>query len=330
MLFQGVGEMSIEERKEAVKLFSSVSPADVTTEMQELASASSSDAIPLLSANFARIATEAAITEMPPEELQSLMEVVQKDQQELIQPLMDVVPELSEEERKRLTESLVDNGFVSEEKRVVLEDTLKPGGHADQFASFIKWFKTAYQNAWLAWVLPPLEIGLALGLALLECKSQLFTYLAVDGVFAGAVALSAFAAKYMLRSTYKEFSDDPLGTLQRLRKAYEAERLREIVPFIKPAMHILTFCVLFIILGALWGIAGAYWIAETLWSSCPAFQRLTTAAVCSIIALIRIGVVIGVLALAWKGRQKIQQLQNRSSEPLLSQSEPSYGSVEDT
>jgi hypothetical protein len=211
-MMQGIKELPTEQRAEFLLLVTKLPNLGNAAELK--GAASSTEA----SGTFARVAQEAGAAEMPPEEKEKLAMVVQNEQGTVVPAMIEVVPELSEDQRKRLTNSLVEKGVVKEDHRVLLEETLKPGGHVDHFQSIWLWIHRAYTHTWATLVVPILEVVLIIVLAIRGCTTPLFAWLIVDAVVAFCIAAVVHAAKYCLDYPYKEFCENPLQMSTRIKE----------------------------------------------------------------------------------------------------------------
>jgi len=334
-VMQGVGDLPVEQRAEALRLMTQM-PAGVTAESLAASSSSSSgqEAASALSTNLARLAQEAAIKDMAPEELQQIAQVVEKNQGQLVQPLLDAVSELTPEERNGMTDALVSKGLVSEQNRSAVEDAIKPGGTADQFASVMKMVTWAYQHTWLVWALPVLEVALALSFLSSGCWVALLPWLAGDAALANGIAFSAYATKHVLKSAYQEFTDNPLNMANRVQAAMaEGTKFTDAVPGANVAMYLIAGMVGLIFTGAVLVLLGLYELNATLWgASCSSAIRLTAIITCFPIMVMRALLPVAAVFYGMQAARKVQELRGQASgaQPLLSEAEPNYGSVEET
>lgn len=326
-VIQGVGDLPVEQRAEAVRFIAqlpSTKPADL------LKSSASSEALPLFATNFSRVAEEVAIKEMAPEEFTTLAKAMEKEQGQLIQPLLDVVPELSEAERSRISESLVANGVVPKEHRQTLDDAIKPGGHADQLANLVRWIAFAHTYSWLVWALPIFESIVAVAIVSLGCSAPLLIWLVIDAVLGFGAAGCAFGVKYYLKSAYAEFREDPLAMVSRVQAAMaEGSSVNDVVPGSRSALYCFVALVVLVVLGGILAIGGILQLLATMWAACPAVQRLTAIIACAPIICLRMGLVVGTILLVRKGVAKFKEYkgETQTSSPLVAESEANYGSA---
>lgn len=336
-VMQGVADLPVETRTEAVRLFTQL-PAPGLQDLDMAASSSMNPEIKhkasVLGASLTRLAEESGLAEWTPEEMKALGQVVEKEQGALMQPLLDIVPELGENERKQIAEALVKKGVVSEEKGAIIKEAMRPGGHADQFASLMKSLGVFYKYTWLVWVMPLVEIPAALTFAFaLGCVVPLVTWLSIDAVIAMLLVICAYGVKSALASTYTRFSEDALGMGNEVQaKIAEGVKIIDAVPGANAAMYYVVGAVLLIVVGALLVILAVVEMLETLESTCGAGPRYGAIIVSVPIMAARVWYPVGLAIVGYQTYKKVSELKNQiaaqsPAAPLLSEPEENYGSV---
>merc|ERR1712232_624074 len=107
--------------------------------------------------NLLHVLEAARFHQMPEEEMASMVEEMQKMVHKPEQ-LLEVVAELDPEEREQLTDTLVEARVVSEERRGLLAETVRPGGHADKLSLAIWMVDKVCAKAWIFALLPCAEL----------------------------------------------------------------------------------------------------------------------------------------------------------------------------
>jgi len=339
-MMQGVGDLPVEQRTDALRLFTQMSAPGA--ESLEGSPSKSPSASSVLSANMACLAKEAEITEMKPEEMQTLTQTVQKEQGCLIQPLLDVVPELSEDERKQVTNALVTKGVVSEEKRAMLEEAIKPGGHADELVSVMKWL-SIFKYWWLLFIVPIVEGTVVLGLAFgTGCSVPLVVWLTVDGMVGMKVAWLAYFTKRALQESITKLSENPMGFVTEVQASMEnGVKLLDAIPGASSAIYLVVGMVGLIVIGSFLVILGVLKLVESFsfTADCGEPSRLFAISLSIPIMVLRVYCPVAVACKMVHIAKKVQQAKDvsevnsraqssQSSAPLLSDPEANYGSVE--
>lgn len=331
-LMQGVGGLPVEQRADAMRLLADLPSADV--DKLSVSSSSSQASAAEIGANFARLGKEAGFTDMTSEELQTLAQVVEKEQGQLIQPLLDVVPQLSEDERNQITDALVSKGVVSKENRAMVEETVKPGGLADQFASMMKWVAVFFKYTWLVWALP-----LAEGIAFLAfcfvagCVVSLVTWLLVDTLCGSLFACLAYGVKQALAESYKEFSENPMAMGKQVQASLaEGVKFDDAVPGAKPAKYLGGVMVGIILLQCAFVVLGLINLAGTLAGPCNTGPVFFSVVLCTAVMALRVLAPVGVVIFVARGVKKVNELKeqasSRVSQPLMSAAEATYGATQ--
>jgi hypothetical protein len=272
--------------------------------------------------NLLKITQEARFNEMPPEELQGMAQVAQRDAHSLVQPqqLLDVVAQLEPGEREQLTEALVEAKVVPEEQRGVLEEAVRPGGYADKLAGVLSLAAKAQTYAWVFVALPIAEFILAMVFDHFECSTPLVAWLRFDALLALGVSVVAYITGHTLTPVYQKLNEDPVGAVQRWQTVADARswkvRLETAVPGIpfdtyRIGAAGLAAMVVLVLIGAVWAVIGVLELLATMFAGC----NVATTFFCIIFIGMRFACVV---ALLWGLYYILDEIQrHRSRAPML-------------
>lgn len=292
-VMHGIKEMPTEQRTELLLLVATVPNLGSIARLKD-----DTDSPEPGGENYARLAQEAGAADITPNEMEKLAQAVRREQSSVVPAVVEIVPDLSSDERAQLSERLVKQGVVSEEHRLILEEALKPGGHLDRFKNILVWIHRGFACTWALLLVPALE-GLLIGiLAITGCGTPLMAWAIIDAVLAIFMVAATYAAKHYLGDPYKEFCENPLKTVARFEKQMSGStKLSETDPESFRGMLYLMMVVVLMEVSAVMALTmGIMNLIATFMSPCDAGSILVAVAGSLPIMSIR---VLSLAALGW-------------------------------
>mmetsp|Transcript_91170 Transcript_91170/g.232027 ORF Transcript_91170/g.232027 Transcript_91170/m.232027 type:complete len:274 (+) Transcript_91170:858-1679(+) len=215
---------------------------------------------------------------------------------------LHIVAALRPEEREEIAGLLVEGDLVPEEQLGMLEETIRPGGHADKVAFFLWVYGQVRRYHWLLIVLPMLELALAIALGGLPCKRPLAVWLRGDAVLAMAASIAILSAGQVFSRVVDRLCADPVGSLRRWKASDPEDDLLARVEAVLPGVEldpqspgfIALLCLgLVLLTGVLWLFIGLYELPAAFLAACsPTTQQSFV-----LIFLFRVGTFAGFLRL---------------------------------
>jgi len=319
---EGFGQLPASEKASAIRIgmkgmevFEQMQQDDrlfwhVQTEFEQLVSGNqragpqdqSVDAPPMVQ-NVLKVAKQLKMSDMAAGEVDNVLHEAQAAVGTIIaepQGLLGAVTELAPEERAQLADTLVEAQIVPEEQREALEQTVKPGGFADQLSQAFHLLDSARQYWWAFFALPALEMLFSFIFGTLPCTVPAVSWLRVDAILALGVASTVYCSGQTLTPVYQKLRQDPMGAVQRWQ-ALETEDLQQKVEHLLPGIRAETYqaggvavlgCAALLLFGTFWAIVGAVQLLGALLLGCsPA-----TALIFLCFVILRSGTVVAVLA----------------------------------
>eukprot|EP00397_Hematodinium_sp_SG-2012_P036414 GEMP01039313.1.p1 GENE.GEMP01039313.1~~GEMP01039313.1.p1 ORF type:complete len:286 (+),score=51.61 GEMP01039313.1:174-1031(+) len=98
--------------------------------------------------------------------------------------LVEMAAELRPEERRELTDTLVQIQLIPPEKREVIDEAMQPGGHLDQINSALSYWKLVQDNVWMSVALPVAELIFCFVMNFFPsiCEAPLLWWMKGDGI----------------------------------------------------------------------------------------------------------------------------------------------------
>lgn len=311
----GIEDLELEQRTEVVKQFLQIAAPDEAGASDDLEGGADNDKKFL--EKIMTISVEAGLPELQDSDMKSLYK--KAEDPDIIQPILDVVPELGEGDRAKFKTVIV--RAMPEEKAAMIEDGLKPGGLVYQVAMVLRWLKWAERHEWVAYVAPLAELIIAFVAP--AYNGILNTWLFVDALLGVVGAICAHEAVWSLQPAYEQFKNDPDGMIREVSTARsESEDWMAKVPGLRrAALRACAFLILFAV-SCVWAIIGiTFCILAILELEAPVTLVLT---LCFVVA--RISTVVSAVRFVIFVVEEY-----RHGQRLVSgtQDQPSYGATDD-
>jgi len=310
----GMTELPAEENAEFLRMVvQCMAEANNEPDTRNLAQAASEKGgPPTLVVNLVKVANSAQLDNMPTDVWQGLSEVAQKEAALSFRPrqLVDAVAALNPAERSGMTNFLASAKLVTREQQVLLDESVKPGGHLDQLRAALVWAPLVWRGLPLLLLLPALQLVLAY--ASLSRGSLLVAWLRLDALVGLTSAIAMIFAAQAVRPACSLVMEDTAGVLQ--RGFAEAGGLKAKLKAALPGVSITSLAtasaaagLVLALLGFsfLWSVWGLVLLPLAVLSgSAPAIA----AVVCSMVLCVRMGITVSLVrGLAYIWRQFVRR-----------------------
>lgn len=206
----GLTELPAEENAEFLRMV-----IQCVAEAKDEPGATSNTGPPALVVNLLKVANSAQLDNMPSEVWQGLSEAAQTEASRSFRPqqLVDTVAALKPAERSGITHFLASSKLVTREQQVLLDESVKPGGHLDWLRAALVWAPLVWRGLPLLLLLPALELVMAY--AAPSRGSLLVAWLRLDAFVGLTSAIAMVFTARAVRPACRLVMEDTAGVLQR-------------------------------------------------------------------------------------------------------------------